>query len=434
MNLKSKGREHSLPVEGYHDVVIARPHDPPKTISWEDVAERALSQPLDGKKLDEMDLRGQKVAVMVDDWGRPTPASRIVPSVIRRLEKAGAADENITFITGSGMHDPMSETDLRRKLGDAVCDRFHCIAHDGGDPARLTFMGITEMGTPVWINSRVAQADFRIAVGRNYPHISYGYEGGYKMICPGVSSFETIVRDHSLNFSRYSIYGNVRKNPSRTEADAIGKVVGLQYAVNFVVGFDGEPVRAEAGAAISDVFGRCARFGEEHVWGTKLGRQFDVTLLAAGEEADKGIEENPTYYVGLALDVTKESGTIIVLMDETIGTKRTFVEGLDLSELSLSDLLRLHEKRTWGCTHRQVQHYIKTIRGEFYERRIMQMHKQKLFIVSDRFSPHKLEKYNARHFTSLRAAFEEAAGQYKDPSVLVIPDGRRTFPIVDYSY
>jgi nickel-dependent lactate racemase len=332
------------------------------------------------------------------------------------------------------MHDPMSEEDLRRKLGDATCDRFRCMAHDGGDPSRLEFMGITDMGTPVWINKVVAAADFRISVGRVYPHISYGYEGGYKMIVPGVASFETIVRDHSLNFSRYSIYGNVRKNPSRAEADAIGKLVGLHYVLNTVVGFDGEPVRAEAGAAISDVFAACTRYGEEHVWGTRLGRQFDVTVLAAGEEADKGIEENPTYYVGLALDVTKESGSIIVLMDETISAKRRTVEGVDLSELSLSDLMRLHEKRTWNLSERQVQHHIKTIRGEFYERRIMSLHKQKLLIVSDRFSRHKLDKYNARHFTDLGAALKQAVGAKKDPSILVIPEGRRTFPLVEYSY
>ena len=434
MKLMSKGREHTLAIEGRRDVVVARPHEPASGGSWEEVAEQALSRPLDGKRLEDLGLRGKRVCVMVDDWGRPTPASLIVPAIIRRLERCGVADDDVVFVTGSGMHDPMSEEDLRRKLGDATCERFRCIAHDAGDPSRLAFMGITEMGTPVWINKTVAEADFRISVGRVYPHVSYGYEGGYKMIVPGVASFETIVRDHSLNFSPHSTYGYVGKNPSRAEADAVGRLVGLHYVVNFVVSFDGKPVRAEAGADVSGVFSRCARFGEEHVWGTRLGRQFDVTVLAAGQEADKGIEENPTYYVGLALDVTKDSGTIIVLMDETIGRKRPTVEGIDLGALSLSDLLRLHEKRTWNLSERQVQHHIKSIRGEFYERRIMSLHKPRLFIVSDRFSRAKLDKYNARHFTGLNAAFEQAVAGLKDPSVLVIPEGRRTFPLVEFSY
>jgi lactate racemase len=434
VKLMSKGREHALAIEGYRDVVVARPHDPVAASSWEDAAERALSHPVDGTKLEDLKLRGRKVCVMVDDWGRPTPASRIVPAIIRRLEMAGVADDDVTFVTGSGMHDPMSEEDLRRKLGDTTCDRFRCFPHDAGDHSRLQFMGITEMGTPVWVNKWVAAADVRIAVGRVHPHISYGYEGGYKMIVPAVAAFETIVRDHALNFSPYSVYGNVRKNPSRAEADACGRLVGLDYILNVVVGFDGQPARAEAGAAVPDVWARCVRFGEEQVWGTRLGRQFDVTVLAAGDEADKGIEENPTYYVGLALDVTRDDGTIIVLMDETIGRKRTVVEGIDLSELSLGDLLRLHEKRTWNLNERQVQHHIKTIRGEFYERRIMSLHSQKLFIVADRFSRHKLARYNARHFTDLGAAFKEAMAPLREPSVLVIPEGRRTFPLVDYSF
>ncbi len=433
MKLMSKGREYTLAVEGCRDVVVARPHDPPASASWEEAAERALGSPLDGRKLEQFDLRGKKVCVMVDDWGRPTPASRIVPAIIARLERAGVRDDDLVFVTGSGMHDPMSEEELRRKLGEATCDRFRCIAHDAGDPSRLQFMGITDLGTPVWINTAVAAADFKISVGRVYPHVSYGYEGGYKMIVPGVASFETIVRDHSLNFSPHSIYGNVMKNPSRAEADAVGRLVGLDYAVNFVVGFDGKPVRAEAGAGVAEVFTACARFGEEHVWGTRLGRRFDVTVLAAGQEADKGIEENPTYYVGLALDVTREDGTIIVLMDETVASRRRTIEGIDLSELALSDLLRLHEKRTWNLSERQVQHHIKAIRGEFYERRIMSLHKQRLFIVSDRFSRAKLAKYNARHFTDLGVAFEQAVAGRKDLSVLVIPEGRRTFPLVEYS-
>ena len=50
----------------------------------------------------------------------------------------------------------------------------------------------SELGTPIWVNRHVAEADFRVAIGRIAPHEAYGYEGGYKMIVPGVASFETI--------------------------------------------------------------------------------------------------------------------------------------------------------------------------------------------------------------------------------------------------
>lgn len=44
---------------------------------------------------------------MVDDWGRPTPCGDFLPSVLDRLNAAGAADDHITIVTASGMHDPM---------------------------------------------------------------------------------------------------------------------------------------------------------------------------------------------------------------------------------------------------------------------------------------------------------------------------------------
>src|SRR5204863_1555596 len=178
--------------------------------------------------------RGKRIAVMTDDWGRPTPASEMIPLVLDELHAAGAEDKLITFVTASGMHDPMKPADLERKLGRETVERFRCISHDAGDHRLLAFVGASELGTPIWVNRYVAEADFRVAIGRIAPHEAYGYEGGYKMIVPGVASFETILRDHSMNFSRFCVPG-VHGNPRRREADAIGTQVGIDFVLNVVV-------------------------------------------------------------------------------------------------------------------------------------------------------------------------------------------------------
>lgn len=67
----------------------------------------ALDHPLDLQPLAQWDLRGKRVAIMVDDWGRPTPCGDFLPSVLNRLNAAGAADDHITIVSASGMHDPM---------------------------------------------------------------------------------------------------------------------------------------------------------------------------------------------------------------------------------------------------------------------------------------------------------------------------------------
>ena len=440
MKLLNKGKEVSCNINiNPERLFIAKPQQVPEYTSWETLTEKALDNPLGVEKLEETELADKKVCIITDDWGRLTPASRVVPGIIKRLKLTGIKDENIVFITASGMHDPMSEADLIRKLGEETYKRFRCVSHDAGDKSRLAFMGLTALGSPVWINKYVAEADFKIGVGRVYPHISYGYEGGYKLIVPGVSSFETIEKNHSLSFSEYSVYGNVKGNPSRSGADAVGKMVGIDFLIDFVVDSKSEPnepIDCFAGK-VEEVFEECVKVGERKVWGTKVGKQYDITIIS-GDMVDHGIydreEDNPRYYLGLALGVTKQSGTVIAFMDEEVSSSRNIIEGIDLDELSLSDLLLLHEKRNWNCNERQIQHYIKRIRSTFYSRRIMELHKQNLFIVSDSFSKNKLTRYNAQHFTDINTAGKKAMELYENPDVLVIPEGEKSFPIIDYTF
>ena len=434
MKLSTKDRTYELNLDaGQANVTVALPHAEHAPGTFAGLMEEALQAPIAAGKLSAMALSGQKICIITDDWGRPTPAYEFIPALIAELEKAGAQDDDICFVTASGMHDPMSDRELRKKLGDDTVNRFRCYSHDGGARAELSFVGFTELGTPVWVNRHVAEADLVIAVGRVYPHIAYGYEGGYKMIVPGVASYETITRDHSMNFSDYSVYGNVQRNPSRAEADAVGRLVGLQYLINYVIGFDGKPHKAFAGK-VEEVFEACVRYGEEKVWATRIGEQKDITILCAGEEADKGIEENPTYYMGLALDVTKPDGTIIVIMNEPIGEKKRLYEGMDLESLSLSELLILHEKRNWNLNEKDLQWLVKDLRSAYYGRRIMSMHPQRLFIVADTFSPAKLDRYNAKRFSDVDSALQAALALKPDAEILVIPEGRSTFPLVEYSF
>jgi hypothetical protein len=217
------------------------------------------------------------------------------------------------------------------------------------------------------------------------------------------------------------------------EADAIGKLVGIDFLINFVVDRDGYPIKAFSGSCDA-AFESCVRYGEEKVWGTKVDKNYDITILASGDEEAMGLEDNPTYYLGLGLGVTKEAGTVIMLIDDTVATTRHIIDGIDIDELSVSELLLLHERRTWNCSDRQVQHYIKALRGSWYMRRNMILHKQNLYIVAGSFSASKIERYRAEHFADMNEALAKAKTLYDDPDILVIPNGKKTYPILEYSY
>jgi nickel-dependent lactate racemase len=351
----------------------------PKGGSWPEVVAQALAEPLGTAPLRSHALRGKRIAVMTDDWGRPTPASEIIPQVLDELRAAGAEDGLITFVTASGMHDPMKPADLERKLGREIVQRYRCVSHDAGDHRMLSFVGASELGTPIWVNRYVAEADFKLAIGRIAPHEAYGYEGGYKMIVPGVASFETILRDHSMNFSRHCVPG-VHANPSRREADAIGAQVGIDFVINVVVNSRSEPVKAFAGK-VAMVHPQGIRFGDEEVWGAVTPWRSHVTVVTLGPE-EMLRDAPPVETLRRAAIVTREAGTIIVessvdrLFVPEIGSEKvdegilnsTDVASFNamLAKLGPAEIMRIHELRDWKLDKRTIQHRVKAIRSAFY--------------------------------------------------------------------
>jgi len=374
------GQELGVPPER---VTVLRCKNP-RGGSWPEVVAAGLAKPMGQPRLRTQNLRGKRVVVITDDWGRPTPASEFIPLIVDELHAAGAQDKAITFITASGMHLPMKPADLERKLGKETIQRFRCISHDGGDTSMLAFRGISDLGTPIWVNRYVAEADYKVAIGRIYPHDAYGYEGGYKMILPGVSSFETILRDHSMNMSRFCVPG-VHENPSRREADAIGAMVGINFLVNVVVNGRAEPVRAFAGNV--DLVHRAGvQFGDEEVWGALARWKSDVTVVTLGP-GETPRPQVPWETLRRAGNVTRESGTIIceskveevfkpqigdaLADEEVVNSKDVASFNAMLPRLSPSELMRIHEKRDWKLDKSTIQYRVKAVRGQLYRLRCL---------------------------------------------------------------
>ena len=378
-------------------VTVLRSKSPRAAGSWPEVVAPALAEPVGVPKLGAHSLKGKRVVVITDDWGRPTPASEVIPLVLDELHAAGAEDNAITFVTASGMHDPMKPVDLERKLGKPIIERYRCISHDAGDRKMLAFHGVSDLGTPIWVNRYVAEADFKVAIGRIAPHEAYGYEGGYKMIVPGVSSFETILRDHSMNFSRFCVPG-VHHNPSRREADSIGAMVGIDFIVNVVVNQRSEPVRAFAGK-VELVHRQGIGFGDREVWGASTPWKSRVTVLSVGP-GESLRDEPPVETLRRAATVTQDAGTIICeaktermyepklgdqLADEDVLNSRDVASfNAMLQKLSLSEIMRIHEQRDWRLDKRTIQHRVKAVRSQFYRMRaLMEARRCKVMLTPD---------------------------------------------------
>ena len=258
-------------------------------------------------------------------------------------------------------------------------------------------MGASELGTPIWVNRYVAEADFRMAIGRIAPHEAYGYEGGYKMIVPGVASFETILRDHSMNFSRFCVPG-MHGNPSRREADAIGAQVGIDFVLNVVVNSRSEPVRGFAGK-VKAVHPQGIQFGDREVWGAMTSRRSEVTVLSLGPEETLRDALPPETLRRAAL-ITTDTGTIICessvdrvfvpeigtgMADEEILNSRDIASfNAMLPKLSPAEIMRIHELRDWKLDKRTIQHRVKAIRSAFYRiRNLTPLLKRQVIFAKD---------------------------------------------------
>lgn len=425
------------------DARVVRAANPASQQTWAEVVTAAMAAPLSPRAVDlpdlsagrsgmaplaEQDLQGKRIAIIVDDRvPHVMPADELVPLILDAVAKAEAADEDVTLVMARGIDEPLSHDELAQALGSDVVERCRCISHDAGDREMLRLIGVSRLGTPVWANRYAVEADYVIGLGRVTPHPTHGYEGGYRLILPGVCGFETILRDQSLCFSPDAVPG-IHANPSRRETDAVGRMVGIDFLINVVVNASGEPLRAFAGAA-ETVHHHAIAYGDREVWGAPIGHSVDITLAShgSGPVPEGGFDPET---VRRACHVTKSEGTVIILAEKSSPTLPDWragdvaddaaLEALALEDferrmrdLAFSELLRLHERRDWSGGARDVQKRLRAIRDEFQRRRWL-MAAEAVRLVFTQDPQMALEAGLARH-----------GGR---PRVLILPEGETTLP------
>jgi len=199
--------------------------------------ERSLDEPL-GKRLEE--LSGcRSASILASDITRPAPSHILLPHLIRRLKELGIMDIRVVF--GLGTHRRMTEDEVRRLLQG--CIKVPHMQHDTG---RCVHLGETVRGTPVEINETVASSDMIIATGNIEYHYYAGYSGGAKAVLPGVSSENSVIRNHELMRDPRSATGRL-DSPVRLDMEDAAAVAGLDFILNAVLNGRNEIVQAVAG-------------------------------------------------------------------------------------------------------------------------------------------------------------------------------------------
>jgi len=193
----------------------------------------------------------RSVAIAVNDKTRPVPHQHLLPPLLKRLASLGFSDESITLYIAVGTHPPMAPDEFPTILPDGILRRYRVVSHDSEDNDRLTYIGETSIGTPIWSHQGYLRSDFKIVVGNIEPHQFIGFSGGVKSAAIGLSGLETINHNHALMTHPGSQLGEYETNPARQDVEEIGQKIGINIALNAILNQDKQIVQALAGEPVA---------------------------------------------------------------------------------------------------------------------------------------------------------------------------------------
>ena len=161
----------------------------------------AVRCPIASQPLQKVVRKGDKVAVIVSDVTRLVRTAEFLPVIISEINAAGVPDEDITIIVATGTHRAHTHDEDIAVCGKDIVKRIKIHQHDSRNNEELTDLGVTSFGTPILIDSYVAEADKVIITGAVSLHPMAGFGGGRKAVMPGVSGHATIMHNHAIALS-----------------------------------------------------------------------------------------------------------------------------------------------------------------------------------------------------------------------------------------
>ena len=198
-----------------------------RPIATDETIHAAFRSPVGTQRIAEL-ARGRKNAVILcDDLSRPTPAWRLLPTIIEDLREGGLTDDDILIMMGLGCHRHMWRDALVKKLGENIVQRFRIRQNELDDA--FIHLGRTSRGTPVNINQWVIDCELKIGISTAEPHRVVGFSGGGKVIMPGAANWDSI---NGLHVGlKPGEFGGSLENEQRLDLEEAARMAGLDVSV-----------------------------------------------------------------------------------------------------------------------------------------------------------------------------------------------------------
>ncbi len=269
---------------------------------------QSLRSPIESPPLRNLIKPSDKVVVIATDNTRPCPDDRILPPLLTELESV-VPRQNITIMIALGLHPPMDKAELSKKLGADIVASYNVVNHDVND---TVYIGTTSRGTPVDINRRVIEADFRISTGFIEPHFFAGFSGGRKSIAPGVFSVRSAYHNHGYRMIEHPKVraGILHGNPVHEDMIEQAQMAKLNFIVNVLLNKRNEITHVVAGHPFQAHEKGCQI--ERKIAGVKVPQRADITITTnSGAPLDLDLYQT-CKGIDTAAQVTRDGGIIIV--------------------------------------------------------------------------------------------------------------------------
>lgn len=297
---------------------------------------QALHNPTGCAPLLDSVTSASRVVIIVTDATRPCPDDRILPVLLSELGKTVPID-NITILIALGLHEPMTESQMKQKYGEAVFDKYRILNHD---PEKTVFLGTTSGGVPVEVNRVVIEADIVISTGFIEPHFFAGYSGGRKSIAPGVSSARAIRKNHGYDMLCHPMAkaGVLKGNPIHEDMVEQANMTGLDFIVNVLLNRKREITHIFAGNHVMAHETGCLAARE--VFGIEVPSQVDISIVTnSGAPLDLDLYQT-CKGIDTASQITRPGGIIIAVSSCHSGIGPASFQSLHAQSSSPFDILK----------------------------------------------------------------------------------------------
>jgi nickel-dependent lactate racemase len=351
------------------------------------------------------------LVILVSDISRSiVNYPEILQFLVEEIIDAGIDEKNIEFVIALGTHRQHTPEENEYLYGNLIHD-FRFTFHDCYN--NLTSIGETSTGLDVQVNKRVWNADFVIATGRINLHYLAGFSGGRKSVMPGISSYDTIRKNHSKLKRDGVIIGKTSGNPIAGEMDEAGRLFGIDYLLNVVETPQRETERVFWGDA-THAFEEGLRFFKKHRT-VRVARKAQCSIVSAG-----GYPNDRDFFLGhkalnTSLHIIEPHGSLILAAQcsEGFGHERFFTY---LTQHTVDELLAYPEKKIQVGGHRA-----------FFTATMLKNHT--IYVLSD-LDAATLTKMSFIPITTLDEGISLAKKNHGERfTTYVVPDGKVVLPV-----